>query len=502
MAKIKSYLIPFILFILSLALRASLISKGPYHVDCLDLAIQSEATLKTFRLHYLFGSGYPMTVILGAFFVSLFKFLGIHDPVIAVNAMSVVFGALCILALYLVSQKLLNERVAFFSAIMFSVMPSFLGVSVYGKNHAPGLFFLLMGIYLLLCYHENKKIFFLFLSSLSIGLLGAIRLQDMLLMIPALSFLHFQDPSAKTTSPSIDQNKQPWKNIFIFWFMAFIIVVGLHLPFLLKKGESYYQTQLFQFGYIGLIKNYLGINWKMLLWSLYLTETNFTFAGLLLAIFALWLLLSRFPKIFFFLLLWFIIPFFFYANLRTTVERFLIITYLPLVISQGYLFEQLLSLSKRIKYLTLVLFIAITLLLLRDIYPILHFRHRHDLITAYAKWVQTKTEPNAVIVTGEEGVLIQHYARRKTIPHLFSIYDPITKVQLIQYKKQLDDYLHQGVPLYITATGLYADNPDRVFPRFLIKHYQIIFVGSQPFQYWHRGETFHEVNDVDLFRIL
>jgi len=136
-------------------LRLAFLSKGPFHVDCLNLAINAEKTLNTLQMHYLFGPGYPLTVLLGAIFVGLAKIFAIADFVIAVNFVSVFFGALCILAHYSLVRKLLDESCAFFSSLMLSIFPIFLILSVYGNSHTPSLFFLLAGISSLLSFQTN-----------------------------------------------------------------------------------------------------------------------------------------------------------------------------------------------------------------------------------------------------------------------------------------------------------------------------------------------------------
>ena len=70
----KSALV-FVLFILSFALRLAFLSKGPFHLDALELAIAAEDTIRLGKVHYLHGTGYPLTsIIASAFFFLLNKF--------------------------------------------------------------------------------------------------------------------------------------------------------------------------------------------------------------------------------------------------------------------------------------------------------------------------------------------------------------------------------------------------------------------------------------------
>ncbi len=150
MQKIKPYLLPFLIFLFSFILRLSLISKGPYHIDSLNLVMQSQKTLQTHQLQPLFGFGYPLTVILGSLFIKISEIFTFHNPVLAINFMSIVFSSFCPPLLYIITKNLFNSRTAFFSTTLFSLSPIFLGISIYGKSHSPCLFFLLSAIIYLL----------------------------------------------------------------------------------------------------------------------------------------------------------------------------------------------------------------------------------------------------------------------------------------------------------------------------------------------------------------
>src|SRR5262245_39145858 len=105
MQRSPTLLIPGLLFLLSFFLRVSLLSKGPFHLDSLNLAIQSAETLRTHQLHFLFGIGYPVAVVLGTIFVAIGSLLGNSDPVFGVNLMSAFCGALAVVIFYLLAEK-------------------------------------------------------------------------------------------------------------------------------------------------------------------------------------------------------------------------------------------------------------------------------------------------------------------------------------------------------------------------------------------------------------
>jgi len=168
-----------------------LIYKGPFHVDCLRLSQNAELTLSTLKIHYQFGTGYPLTVIIGSIFVFFARAFGVDDPVIAVNFMSVLFSSACILILYYIVKRSFDPITAVISSILLSIDPIFMEISLYGKSHAPAIFFLLLGTLLMIHFKERPSSRLLALSGISLGFMGACRLQDLVLMFIPLSFFVF-----------------------------------------------------------------------------------------------------------------------------------------------------------------------------------------------------------------------------------------------------------------------------------------------------------------------
>lgn len=113
--------VPFLLFLLSFFVSFSLMSKGPYHVDVLDLMIRAEHLLKTGQLLPLFGSGYPLSVILAAGSIKGCHLVGVADPAFAVNLVGVVFGTLSVMAFYYLARAMFGGQAAVASALLFSV---------------------------------------------------------------------------------------------------------------------------------------------------------------------------------------------------------------------------------------------------------------------------------------------------------------------------------------------------------------------------------------------
>lgn len=142
-------------------------------MDRLNLALQAQKTLETNQLQFAFGSGYPLNVFLAAVFVGVAQLFGCHDPVWSVNIMSVLFCSLGVAAFYALLRFIRDETTAWLGAALFCFNPVLWGTSVYGMNHTPSLFFLIMGLNFLFRYLKiNARKDFMW-GAVFIGFMGA-----------------------------------------------------------------------------------------------------------------------------------------------------------------------------------------------------------------------------------------------------------------------------------------------------------------------------------------
>ncbi len=498
----EKYLMPFFLFILSLILRLALISKGPYHVDCLDTTVSALKTLSTGQLHFVFGPGYPLSILLAAAFIYVAKLFSFSDPVVAVNLMSVVFSSLCIFVNYLLVRKLFDESSAFFSSIMFSLFPIFLGISVYGKNHTPSLFFLLLGLLLFLHFQTTQKKWHLILSALSWGFMGACRLQDLILMIiPIIFFFYFPTGPWTSENTSLKSLRSKTASLLLFIFIIAIVVLIFHVPFFLQSDSTVYLNQLFNFWNLGLTSNFRGLFSISFGLSLTMIIFALTPVGAFVSLLGFLKLFKFNKRLFLFLLLWFFIPLLFYGNLNTTTSRFLVISVIPIFMVQGYFFSYLLSFQNRFfERAVLFSFCWMTLLLFSQIFPILHFRHQHALLPDWARWISKTTEPNAIIITSDEGPFIEYYGERKILyrPTALFIYD---EEHMQSFKKTVDQFLKENIPVYITSSGLHSYDFQKIFINWMIQNYELIYRTEHFSEDWHAGETVLRVGIEKLYQI-
>ncbi len=490
----QSWIIPSLLLLFSFLLRLALISKGPYHVDCLTLSINAQQTLANHQLQYQFGTGYPLTILIGSFFIGLSHLFSIYDAVFAVNLMSVIFSSLSVLIFYLLVQNLVNIRTAFYSALLLSLHPIFLSLSVYGNSHIVSTFFLLCSFYVLT--HSRPKFSQLFFA-VFLGLMGAARLQDMILMILPISI--FWIFWYKNILPTFG------RRIFALTLCisgAFLIAGLFHIPYLLNSTHLQYSSQFKIFWTIGLTKNFLGFFSPYLIRSLKIIGFSTTLSSMLIAWFGLTKMLKEKLPLAILVITWFSIPLLFYGNLLTSVPRFFLISIPPLCLAFGYGIDRLLCTKKFIAQLSLATICVLIILLpnVINIFPILLFRHTHSLLPDWAHYVKNHTEPNAMIISGDDEAFLNHYGHRQTLgrPKKMGFY---REKDLSSFKKTLDNHLAENVPVYITSTGLYTYDQSGAFSSYIKTHYQLEYRGQRISEDWHNGELFLEKVAESLFRI-
>ncbi len=488
-------LAPALLIAFSFFLRLALISKGPYHVDALNLALAAEKTLDTGRIHPLFGPGYPLTVILGAGTLALTRTLGRPDPVFAVNLMSVVFSSLMLIPFYAFTRRSIEARAAFFATAAVSLFPLFLTLSVYGKSHTPSLFFLMGGLALLVRARENGRNRDLVSSAVALGLMGACRLQDLVLMIPAVSwFLWFPEKGA----PSL---RHRLRSSMIYWTSTGLTALAFHLPLLLTEKGSY-ANQFSRFFKSGVLINYVGLLSSSLLTSFRHILFGLTPVGALTVLVGFLLLMRDRPRLAVFFSLWFGIPLLFYGNLMTTAPRFLMLPTLALFPVQGVLFSRLTRTpNKAFNSLTAASFCAVYLFLFVETLPILSFRHRNALLPDFGRYVAARTDPEAWIITGDEGPFLRYYGHRRLLDRP----KPITRLTPSAWRSfqaAVDRRMKAGDPVYITGSGLYSYDPDQAFSRAMKTRYILKKIGEKRTEDWHHGETILRTGPEGLFRVL
>ncbi len=489
MKKVRPCLIPLFVFFFSFAIRFFLISKGPYHVDCLGLVMQIENSIEHGKLFYLYGLGYPLPLIFGILFVSGFKLFSLNDPFFAVNFMSVFFSASAAVVFYFLGKKLFNRTAGLISSLLLAFYPPFLGISVYGNSHSLYFFFLFLSLLMLALFSEKNKPASLILSAAFLGLSGACRIQDFCLMIIPVSVLFF--PIQKNTI----------KNFLVFLSISLCTIFLFYLPLLTESVHSQSFSIFISFAQGGAAANFKGIISDSLKFSSKHFLETLLWPGVLLSLMGFFRLFRENKKIFLFLSLWFLIPLLFYGNLYSTVSRFLILPAAPLLLAQGYFLSKFSQINRFFRLAALGLFLMILFINTSFVISILEFRHRYALLPDYAKWIAQVTEPNAVIVGADHNPFIRYFGKCFCLDRPAGSVSSFDPAQLTEFKMKIDRYLLEGRPVYLTSTGLYSYDPHKQFSNFIKETYRIEKVGEMLCEDWHKGEMILAVGKQDLYRV-
>jgi hypothetical protein len=474
---------PFIpLFILTygLYLHSSFISKGPVTVDCLSLVIQSEKMLETFRLKFLFGTGYPVMVLLGGLFTAAGRFLGLGDPVFMVNMVSVIFSSFAALAFYYLVRKAAGELSAVLSAFLFLFNPIILDVSSYGINHMPSLFFFLAGLLALDHFHDKRNGRMLFLSGLCFGLMGGTRLQDLILTFPFILFFYYFGLS---TRRPIDR---PYRTLYLMVVVTIIAatVVLFHLPFLLTDNVQYFD-QLGTFFKAGLFENFKGFFSSSLLASGQYYFWSLSWAGVAWWVLGNIYLARNNPKALALTVLWWAGPLLFYGNLITTVPRFLSVTLPGFIIPIAVLLAHFLRKNNRWgRILAGASFLFMVIQPLANTQEVLRRRHQHSLAAEFYTWIREVTPPDASIICSDDALFITYYSGRSRLEKPAGARH-LTREELDAFQQELNEALGKNVPVYMTSMGLQAYDYYHEFSGFMNKHYILTAIGEKPLELWY-----------------
>ncbi|MCK5013121.1 MAG: DUF2723 domain-containing protein, partial [Candidatus Omnitrophica bacterium] len=514
-----------LLFLVGLILRISLISKGPYHADTMGLVIAAERTLETGVLQRQSPTGYPLTMIFASMAIYIARLFSVTNAALAVNYVSVLFSALAVVSFYYLIQEILAydntiavngysqkqiNILSLIGSILFSVSPIFLGLSVYGKSHIPCMFFLLQGILFLFIYFRKNKRSHYILSAVCLGLMGAARIHDLVLMSVSLCFLFFmlypgRDPSVSnmnTGHTTLIRTKI--KSAAIFSVVTISTIFFFYAPYFFQGEIGFYPRGISEYLTFVLTDNFMGLFSIHLPKALGYLVRNFTLPGFLLSIGGYFLLIVKNKKLFFFLLLWAVCPLFYYGNLYMTLtSRYFVLILPPFIIASVFIVIRLLRQAGFVRYITYLFLFVVSCTMFIRIYPNLKVRHDEALTPRFAQWVKSVTRKDARVIQADGAVFISYYGhrqpmRRPTRP-LHS--NTVGMDELAAFKRQIDTLLKQNIPVYISSVGLYTYDYEKHFSDYMKANYELKFIGSHPYEGWHGGAMSQNIVLVDLYRI-
>jgi len=467
-------------------------------MDALNLALRAQDTARSFQMQYQYGIGYPLTVLIGAVFVFIFKLFNVHDPVIAVNFMNVVFSSLSVCLFYLFIKRILDRSTAFFSSLTLAFCPLFLAMSLYGRGQILGYFFLIAGLIFLLKHQKTGVSSYLALSGISFGWMGACRLQDLGLMAVPVSFAYFF-PTSSNRNPEVRQ-------YILFIFVIFLSCGLFYVPALFQKTGVFFTGQIVRFFNNNITYNARFPSIESLVYGFNILNENVTIIGLFMAFIGLCgMIRTKQARTLGFLGLWYLVPVIFYSHLYTRVPRFIMLGIFPAIIAIGHAwaqFDQRYSKNIKIRAGFIILFILMLAIPFHHIYPVLKLRHDHDFMKEYVHWVKENIEENAMVIDIDRGEAYQYFGGIMTLGKPYEL--PNKKVgreELFAFKEKLDGYLSQNISIYITDAGLYAYDYFQNFRRFMFEQYHLEEIAEHGYVDYNSGETNFLQAKIRLYKV-
>lgn len=241
----KKYIILALVFIIAVFLRFWQLDSIPpgVHVDEADTGYSAYSLLKTgldphgeFNLLALTDSntGGTHPPLYTYLLIPLVKFFGLN--IFVERLPSAIFGSLSVLLVFFIFSKLFKSfPLSVLVAFLFALNPWALHISRQGLLEAQSLFFVLLGVVLLL--HSDKNKYFLIFSALSFGLslysydAPKIFLPPFLLLI----FYYYSDKLIKL------------KKYLVIFLLIFLIFYGsiVHLTFFQEDIVDYSRSSIF-----------------------------------------------------------------------------------------------------------------------------------------------------------------------------------------------------------------------------------------------------------------
>jgi energy-converting hydrogenase Eha subunit A len=453
------------LFATAFSLRIGFLSKGPFHIDAIDLALCSQETLRTLRIHYEHGTGYPLTVLLGSFSILFFKIFGVTDPVFCVNVMSAFFGALGVALMFLFVERLFDERRALVTASLMAFFAPHVAISTFGKSLTLSICFALAACYFALRYGFEGRRLYLVAAAFFLGFCAASRLSDALIIIPMV-FLVWLRPG---------RAGEKLRAAVVLAAIGFMTAALYYVPFLCEKGLAPLVrviTQKNEAAFLGFFSPVFKFSFLWLLSVLDLPGVLVVLCGIG------FLLIHRRLRHLFFLALWFLVFQFFYGNVSSSGVRYLVIGWLPLLVLQGYFLGMF---KGRLFWASSLLLVVLAVGPLLQAAPALEFRHRRALQVEYAQWVASKISPQDLVVAVDEGIFIQVYGGRDVL-HQDAGCDE-AKLDAF-FTKGIDGALAEGRRVVMVGSA-FAYDPCFMFEKRIKKDYDRVYLGSRLNEDWH-----------------
>jgi len=379
-------------------------------------------------LYYLFIPGLLIYALFLLLFSDINSLIGIKDSVILSlgswlivgRLISVILGVASIYLLYLIAQKLFNDKnISLIAALIFALSPLNVALSHFGRVWTPQLFFILLALYFCLKFFINSGgkitykrlliIAILILLSFATNLIGAL---SYILFLLILLIFYFQLQIKYffrflISKKSLFFHLLLLGGIFLTLFLSksSLITYGLGFRLLVSPGSEKVASWVGTIWDVNLLHR-IGLSLSFL-WQ-------FETIVFLLFIPAFWLIYKNHRKSFYFLLFSFLIFFISLGPpiLHSTRPRYIFLSFPFLFISVAYLINIYFKKIARKSVLLSLLFIIIL------ISPVLFINLKYDYLlhkngtklTLY-NWIENNLQPD------ENILLINTYFLQDIVPN-------------------------------------------------------------------------------------
>jgi hypothetical protein len=475
------WIVPLSLFSLSFLFRVHFMNDGLFHHDEVILAKAVEGSMEKRQLlgavNGRFGS-----VLLNILFYAPYKWGTGHNSEKIIVLTAILSGALLVVVIYGLMQDWYEDRAsAFFSSTFIAFNFLFLTTSTTGKEHTHQILFVALAFWL---FHRGAR-----KPSLTLKILGLMSFafamtvhESTIPLIPVfIAFLVLANRSGNG-----DFNTQ-FRDLVI-------LCVLLAFPFVLYLGEILRHTLTVKstgtVSFLGLFSPILPMAMRDLL-----TVVGFALAGL--ALIGIAANLQK-KNIVIPALLW-ILMIFYYGNNSGYAPRHLILIILPISIlggmGAGFLVGKRKGLALQVST-GLLLIIAVCGYGIYKSYPILNFRKDYCGPKKMAEFVKANTEPDATVITMDESVYIDYYARRDVISHPVAEYTSNR-----EFVERVHTMALSGRKFYINTSAFSYDYQGH-FEKFMVEKFQFLYVGEVLDELYKRPELGFKLFNNKLFRIV
>jgi len=226
----KKYIL--ILFLLGFLLRCIIVFQIPFGADEMGYAAHSIGFIDSGKLQIHDQDG------VWFFLTDLFmKIFGAN--VFGLRFLSILFGSLSIILIYLLTKEILNKKIALIASFILAFSSYSLRTTI-GAMDIPMYFFAILALYFLILYFKQMKISFFVFCWISLGIAIMIK-QIAILFIPAF-LLYFLFYNSKHSG------KFKLKQIFLATFILVLMVTPvLTYNYLLYKDKGLVDMQFSRF---------------------------------------------------------------------------------------------------------------------------------------------------------------------------------------------------------------------------------------------------------------